>query len=340
MSDQTPTPNDPKPDEERFAPSVDDLSEPEPSSHNEPTVKLATTQAMPSAPDEPDEEPAADEPDEEPSAVPAPPLEIDVESALGAVSNLDEMLAEQEAAEEEERRQAREAQAAERARQRAAEAVERARQEEIDRQQYAEEARQAAAEQAALDEEARLEDILTNPMPRPQALEMGRGSLTSILPGAALAGIGAWLTFAYTTGSAPPPTTVVALLLGLFALVLVLGWLSAGRWNRGVLFVALWGMLSAAGVYTAGTLLGAGLPALLVLALGGAVFLSGVIARPVSGGAVLFGLMLLVGGGVALAYALGGIPPILLNVIGVGWIAVAVVAGLVLILPIFRRLRG
>ncbi len=333
MNDQNPTPNDPNPDEARFAPAAGALPDDVPSSHSEPTAKLPTTRALPTAPDDADEEPGTIPP-------PAPALEIDVESALGAVSNLDEMIAEQEAAEEAERRQQREAQAAVRARQRAAEALERTRQEEIERQAYAEKAKVAAAEAVIRDEEARLEDILANPMPRPQVLEMGRGSLMSILPGAALAGIGAWLTFAYTTGSAPPPTTVVALLLGLFALVLVLGWMSAGRWNRGVLFMALWGMLSAGGVYAAGTVLGVGLPALLVLALGGAVFLSGVIARPVSGGAVLFGLMLLVGGGVALADALGQMPPVVSDVIGTGWVAVAVIAGLVLILPIFRRLRG
>lgn len=107
-----------------------------------------------------------------------------------------------------------------------------------------------------------------------------------------------------------------------------------------MLFIALWGLFSSIAFLAAEEYLSTGLPASLVIALGGAFLLSGVLARPVSGAFALPGLLLLAGGGVALALALGVIPPIVLTGIQTGWIAVAVIGGLVLLLPIFRRLRS
>jgi hypothetical protein len=222
-----------------------------------------------------------------------PPSELDVDSALSAVTGLDSVIA-----------------------------------------------RQEAEEQVFRDEEARLEDILANPMPRPEPLVTGRGRPLSLLPGLAFVALGAYLTFAYSTDAAPPPITVAAMLVGVFALMLVLAWVGSGRWNRGTLFVALWGLFSAIGVYLASELLGTGVTSALVIALGAAFLLSGAFARPVDGGMVLVGLMFLVGGAVALAYALALIPVVVLTVIGTGWYVIAGLAALIVLLPAFRRLRG
>ncbi|MEO0561470.1 MAG: hypothetical protein AAF125_05125, partial [Chloroflexota bacterium] len=75
---------------------------------------------------------------------------------------------------------------------------------------------------------------------------------------------------------------------------------------------------------------------------GGAALLSGLFARPVSGAMVLVGLMLLVGAGTALAVIAGALPTTVLAIAGTraAWIPVAVVTGLVMLLPLFRRLRG
>jgi len=279
-------------------------------SEPEGTVTMQATSSMPAAPGADvgmnEEEPPADEGTADARAFsplyrserrdfPAydPPSELDIDSALSAVTGLDSVIA-----------------------------------------------RQEAEEQVFRDEEARIEDILANPLPRPEPLETGRGRPLSLLPGLAFVALGAYLTFAYTTNTAPPPATVAAMLVGVFALMLVLAWVGSGRWNRGTLFVALWGLFSAAGVYLAANVLGAGVPAALVIALGAAFLLSGAFARPVDGGMVLVGLMFLVGGAVALALVLSLIPPIVTTVIGGGWYVVVAVAVLLVLLPTIRRLRG
>ncbi len=199
---------------------------------------------------------------------------------------------------------------------------------------------QEAEDRMVEQEAARLEDILANPLPLPTRLEMRRGGLQAILPGVALVGLGAWLTFAYTTGSAPALATVGAVLIGLFAGMLLLAWVGSGRWGRGTLFIALWGILSAGAVVLIEQVLGAGLVAALVIALGAAFLLSGLFARPLRGNIMLVGLMFGIGGAMALLMALDRMPPLVLDLTERGWIGVAVVAGLVLALPLLRRVRG
>lgn len=195
------------------------------------------------------------------------------------------------------------------------------------------------AEQKRQEDQERVEAVARHPMPRPEPLALNRGSSVSWLPGLALIGIGAWLTFAYTTDAAPPPTTVGAILVGLFALMLIMSWMASGRWNRGSLFLAMWGILSAGGTVSALEALGAAsVPAALLAAFGGALFLSGAFARPISRAVIFGGLIFLAAGGVLFAAVDGYIPPTITDTLVNGWIAVAVIAGLVIVLPFLRRL--
>ena len=197
------------------------------------------------------------------------------------------------------------------------------------------------AERRQVDEAERLSDIQGNPMTLPKTLTLNRGRLISILPGVAFIGIGAWLTFAYTTQSAPPAATVGAVVVGLFALMLFTAWIASNRWNRGALFIALWGILTAGLVVVAFNWIGYGgiFPALMG-GLGIALLLSGLLARPFSAAVILPGLIFLVAGAVALVVALGLIPAVVMNIAASAWIGVAGVVGIVLLLPVLARLRG
>lgn len=202
-------------------------------------------------------------------------------------------------------------------------------------------ARHEAEEQLEQDEAERVQAILDNPMPLPEPLVLERGSLPGLLPALGLIGLGVWLTVANTTADGVPPPLIGAALVGLFALGLLLTWLNTGRWNRGALFLSIGGLLAAGTtVYVSNTLDATALPPALVMALGSAFVLSGLFARPLSAPAMLAGLMLIVGGGVTLAYTMGLVPPLVTDSLRTGWILVAALVVLVLSLPIIRRVRG
>jgi hypothetical protein len=157
-----------------------------------------------------------------------------------------------------------------------------------------------------------------------------------VLPGAALVGVGVWLTVAFTTGT--PPALTAGVLAGLGVLALVSAWLGSGRWARGALFLALWGLLSAGAVVYAATMLGAALvlPALLIAA-GGAFVLAAFLGRPASGKHALPGVLLLVAGAAAAAVMTGIVPPQVISTLGAVWIPVAVVVAILLLLPLVVR---
>ena len=258
---------------------------------------------------------------------------LDIDGALAAVSGLDDMLAQQEAEEhaEEERmeREYREEMAR-------LEAEERARLE-------AEEAerRQLEAEDAARAEaEARVRDLVERKLPAPPPLELGRGSIASVLPGLALVGAGVWLTVRFTTDAAPPPLMVVGALAGVAGLALVSAWLGAGRWYRGGLFLVLWGALSVGAVAYAVGEFGVTLaPAALLAALGAALLLAGVLARPASARYTLAGIGLLVAAAVTAAVSLGYVPAPVMQAAATLWLPVAVLVAVLLVLPLVRALR-
>jgi hypothetical protein len=191
----------------RFAPPADESDAPEADdlpSEREPEVEAAP-------------EPASLT-DEELTAAP----EVDLDAALAAISALDDILAEQEAAEQ------------------------------------AEIERQRTEEQARADQQVRLQHP-EQFFPMPSMATMQRGRIDSVVPALVLIGIGAWLTFALTAGStAPSATLLIIALCGGFALTLLARWLASGRWAMGALFFALL-MLLTGGIFayllTQGTLI-------------------------------------------------------------------------------------
>lgn len=137
-------------------------------------------------------------PDEEVAAAP----DVDLDAALAAISALDDVLAEQEAAEQ------------------------------------AEIERQRAEEQARQERQARLQHP-EQFFPMPSMTVMQRGRVDSVVPALALIGIGAWLTFALTSGAALTPAILIPAFCAALAVVLLARWLASGRWSLGVFFFAL-----------------------------------------------------------------------------------------------------
>lgn len=136
---------------------------------------------------------------------------LDIEAALAAVSTLNDVIAEQEAAEQ------------------------------------ARLARIEAEAQAKAERQARLE----NPeryFPVPPLSTLKRGQLASVIPAVLLIGIGAWLTFSGTSLRVLPDTNLlITIVLVGIGLALFTRWLAARRWSRGSLFFGLafigWGAL-------------------------------------------------------------------------------------------------
>ena len=156
------------------------------------------------APPEETDTDAAESSPAEPDALPAAEMiDLDIDAALAAVSTLDDMLAAEEAAEQE--RQERERIQAELRQQR--------------------------------------EQRLQNPeafFPMPPFTTLQRGSLDSVVPALLLIGIGAWLTFTLTTTqTAPDPFLLALVICGGLGVMLLVRWLASGRWAAGTLFFAL-----------------------------------------------------------------------------------------------------
>ncbi|MCA0458686.1 MAG: hypothetical protein LCI00_32325 [Chloroflexi bacterium] len=136
---------------------------------------------------------------------------LDIEAALAAVSTLNDVIAEQEAAEQ------------------------------------ARLARIEADAQAKAERQARLE----NPeryFPVPPLSTLKRGQLASVIPAVLLIGIGGWLTFSGTSLRVLPDTNLfITIILVGIGLALFTRWLAARRWSRGsllfgLLFIALGGV--------------------------------------------------------------------------------------------------
>jgi hypothetical protein len=232
--------------------------------------------------------------------------DLDIEGALAAVASLSDMLAEQEAAE-----QARIAQV------------------------------EAEAKEAA-DRQARLEHPeLFFPMPPPMTLY--RGQIASVVPALLLIATGAWLTFAFTTSPEQPDTGLIAVIAaGGIAITLLVRWLSSGRWARGTLFFAL--LLLLIGVTTVYLLQPAspgfegGWP-LLLIAIGGALLLTGFIAQPVDRRLLLPTLLFFIAGLAAMSVTLNLLDGSILAVVGSLWPIVLLLVVVIFLLPMVFRQR-
>jgi hypothetical protein len=305
-------------DESRFAPPPDDLP-PIPDDDNTDDVLEDALEALAPEPE------SILEP--EPIRITAEPPSINVDEALAAVSGLDVMLAQQEA---EERAEEERLETERRAEEERLETERRAKEE-----QFEQELDRFEVESTAEQEEAeRILSAMETPMNAPQPLMLRRGSAAAVLPGMALVGVGVWLTYANATESAPPTSVVTLALVGIIILALFSTWLSTGRWNRGALFLALWVTFTAGALATSRAIVPGAL-----LALGGALLLTAILARPVSMKFALPGGIVLVAGGVAAALTLNVIPPIVVNTLSAGWVVVAVLAAILLLLPAVNRIR-
>lgn len=242
-----------------------------------------------------------------PEEAESPLDELDIDAALAAVSSLSDVIAEQEAAEE------------------------------------ARLARITAAEHAAAERQARIErpEMFFD---MPTSITLRRGHPSSVIPGALLIGIGAWLTFILTTSAAPPSNALlIGVALGGIGVALLAHWIASGRWARGAFFLGTLLLAIAGGsVFFAG----ADTPDLstgwylLVIAPGTALLLAAFLARPLERKLVLPGLTLILGGTTTFAISSGILGGQVAAIVRTLWpLALAIVLAL-LVLPIFVRRRN
>jgi hypothetical protein len=235
-----------------------------------------------------------------------PPVDgLDIEGALAAVASLSDILAEQEAAE-----QARLARAE-------AEAI------------------------AAAERQTRLEHPeLFFPMPPPATLH--RGHIASVVPALLLILTGGWLTITLTIASPINPFLVAVVAIAGIAVTLFVHWLSSGRWARGALFFALLLLLMGVAivylVQPSAPGLVQGWP-LLLLAVGGAFLLAGLIGQPVERRVLLPALAFAVAGLSALTVTTGALSSTLAVAAASWWLLVALVVLVIWLLPVVFRQR-
>ena len=181
-------------------------------------------------------------------------------------------------------------------------------------------------------------------MKMPPLTTLKRGQLGSLVPALLLIGLGAWLTLTTTSGTPPNPLLVIVVVIGGIVLSLLAQWLGTGRWSRGALFFALLVLLIAGvvvfSVQPKGLDLLRGWP-LLIVALGLAMMLSGLLARPVSGRLLLPGFLIVLSGAVGLTVTLNLIPTNLLSIATPLAPVMLVIVLILWMLPLlFRRRRS
>jgi hypothetical protein len=180
-------------------------------------------------------------------------------------------------------------------------------------------------------------------LPMPPMTTLRRGQLGSLAPALLLIGIGAWLTLTTTAGTPPDGLLVAAVVIGAFVVTLLAQWIGSGRWGRGYLFFAVL-ILLVAGLFAyslqpGGISLVRGWP-LLMLALGIAVVLSGILARPVNRRMITPGLLLVIAGLLGTIVVNDVLPARLLTTAILWAPAVFIVLVLIWLLPLLFRRRG
>ncbi len=181
-------------------------------------------------------------------------------------------------------------------------------------------------------------------MALPPMATLKRGRLGSLVPALLLIGVGAWLTLMTTSGTPPEPVFVAALVGGGIVISLLAHWLGTGRWSRGLLFVALAALLIAGVIVF--SLQPTGLDPLrayplLLVAVGLAIGLAGLLARPFSPRLTIPGGLLIFGGVAGIAVTMDWIPSDLLTFALPLAPVVAVVVLVLWLLPLlFRRRRS
>ncbi|MBC7872319.1 MAG: hypothetical protein H7Y09_15860 [Chitinophagaceae bacterium] len=228
---------------------------------------------------------------------------MDIDAALASVADLDQIMAEQEAAE-----------SAERVRQ---------------------EAQARSAEEAARKRDAYY-------FARPPLPTLARGQIGSVVPAVILIAIGAWLTFTLANNGTVEPALLGLVLAGALGVILLAQWLTSGRWARGSVFGAL-GVVFSVGVIILlaqtdepGV---AGWP-LIIVGLGAAIILSALLSQVTNGRLIFTGAALITAGLVMLAVTTGGIDTQLVDLIRQAWPVVLGAAVFLMLLPMVIRRRG
>jgi hypothetical protein len=178
-------------------------------------------------------------------------------------------------------------------------------------------------------------------MPMPPLATLKRGQFGSLVPALLLIAFGAWLTLTTTAGTPPDPVLTLVIVAGGVIVALLAQWLGTGRWSRGLLFFALLALLIAGVIALA--LQPTGLDPLrayplLLVALGLAMGLAGLLARPFNARLTIPGALFIVAGVVGMAGTMNAVPA---NLLSAAALLAPVVLGIVVLLwllpLIFRR---
>ncbi len=178
-------------------------------------------------------------------------------------------------------------------------------------------------------------------MSMPPLTTLKRGQLGSLVPALLLIGLGAWLTLTTTTGAPPAPLVVAGAVIGGLVVTLLAYWISSGRWSRGALFFALVVLLVAGvigfSLQPNGLNLTRAYP-LLIVAVGLALVLDGLLARPANTRLIAPGALLVLAGVVGLTVTLDLIPANMMTIAAPLAPVVLIVVVVLWLLPlVFRR---
>ena len=180
-------------------------------------------------------------------------------------------------------------------------------------------------------------------LPAPRPLTLRRGSPGSLVPALFLIGIGAWLTVANVTHTPVNPLLFGAVVSGGIVLSLVAAWLGNGRWSRGLVLVVLLALFSAGGgVLISNAGMGSALTAypLILSALGVAILLAALLARPRDRGMLGPAIVFIAAGIVGYLVLNGAVPAGLVNAASLYWFVPAVLLLILVALPLFVRRRS
>lgn len=179
------------------------------------------------------------------------------------------------------------------------------------------------------------------PMPTPITLK--RGQLASIIPALLLIAGGAYWTFVSTTGGQLDPLLILGGGVGIVLIALLFGWISSGRWSRGLLFLTLLILFTIGGVVVTLRTPGLDLPTafpLLLAAPGLAFIFSAFLARPASSRLLIPGMLLIAAAAVGIVYNAGLLALDLAPILPVAAAAVGIGILLLWLLGIFARRRA
>lgn len=180
-------------------------------------------------------------------------------------------------------------------------------------------------------------------IPMPTTITLKRGQLASIIPALLLIAGGAYWTFVSTTGGQIDPLLILGGGIGIVVLALLFGWMSSGRWSRGLIFLALLILFIIGGVVLTLRIPGLDLPTaypLLLAAPGLAFIFTAFLARPASSRLLIPGMLLIAAAAVGIVFNAGLLSLDLAPILPVAAAAVGIGILLLWLLGILARRRA